>query len=87
MDFFHFVKTPVQDENWLERTVGKDENQRVQQYVYVVEVNITLKNGLSVPLMSEFLYYDGNTKPNKQDCEFNGTTLRARGTQKCTLDQ
>lgn len=62
----------LQDENWLERTVGKDDNQRIQQYVYVIEVNITLKNGLSIPLISEFLYYDGNTKPNKQDCELTG---------------
>ena len=41
----------------------------MQKYVYVLEVNITLHNGLSIPLMTEFLYYDGNPNIGKQDCE------------------
>ena len=46
----------AEDKRWLERTVGKGENQHQQQYVSVLEANITLKNGLTIPLMSEFLY-------------------------------
>ena len=32
-----------------------------QQYIYVLEANITLKNGLTIPLMSEYLYKSHNT--------------------------
>ena len=58
----------LQDENWLERKVSNNKG-NIQQYVYVLEANITLPNGLSIPLLSEFLYYDGNANPTKQDCE------------------
>ena len=49
---------------WLERTLkGK-----TQQYVYVLEANITLHNGMTLPLASEFLTYSPD-EGNKQDCE------------------
>ena len=62
----------LQDDEWLERTVGKDESKHQQQYIYVLEANITLAIGLSIPLMSEFLKRDSNQFENsedKQDCE------------------
>lgn len=62
----------LEDERWLERKVGKGDTQHKQQYVYVLEANITLKNGLTLPLMSEFLYRQHNElerDEGKQDCE------------------
>lgn len=43
----------LQNPRWCERVVGGEDNKRKQQYVYVVEANLTFKNGLSIPLMSE----------------------------------
>jgi hypothetical protein len=57
------------DQNWLQRTIKTVDGEKIQKYVYVLEVNITLHNGLSIPLMTEFLYYDGNPNIGKQDCE------------------
>jgi hypothetical protein len=60
----------LHDSHWLQRTVGKNDTQ--QQYVYAIEANITLKNGLNIPLLSEYLYMENNqlNNPNgKQDCE------------------
>jgi hypothetical protein len=45
----------LHDSHWLQRTVGNEENKINQQYVYTMEANITLKNGLSIPLLSEYL--------------------------------
>jgi hypothetical protein len=48
----------------------------VQQYVYVLKANLAFHNGLSIPLMSEFLSYgerdpDEHENPHehKQDCK------------------
>ena len=60
----------LQDQQWCERRVNEDGDK--QQYVYVLEANITLKNGLNIPLMTEFLYRHHNqlTQPKgKQDNE------------------
>jgi DNA phosphorothioation-dependent restriction protein DptG len=49
-----------------------------QQYIYVIEANITLQNGLNIPLMTEYLHRDNNqlTQPDgKQD---SGTTAFER---------
>jgi hypothetical protein len=55
---------------WLERKVGKDEDEKKQYYIYVLEANLAFQNGMVIPLMSEFLAYDnGDTSNNKQDCE------------------
>jgi hypothetical protein len=59
----------LNDGHWCERDVGKDGK---QQYVYVIEANISLKNGLTIPLMTEYLYRDNNKLTNpkgKEDCE------------------
>jgi hypothetical protein len=43
---------------------------RPQYYVYVMEANLAFANGITIPLMSEFLSYpEGDQQTNKQDCE------------------
>lgn len=62
----------LHDSHWLQRTVGKENLQTKQQYIYIVEANITLKNGLNIPLLTEYLAMDNNqlaNPTNKQDCE------------------
>lgn len=62
----------LQDPRWCERMVGNKENQHKQQYVYVIEANITFSNGLTLPLMTEFLYRENNQleqQEGKQDSE------------------
>jgi len=62
----------LEDARWCERTVGNPEDENKQQYIYVVEANITLQNGLTIPLMTEYLYRENNqlTQPDgKQDSE------------------
>jgi hypothetical protein len=44
----------------------------VQQYVYVLEANLVFHNGVTLPLLSEFLSYaEGDPDDHKQDCERN----------------
>lgn len=58
------------DEECLQRTVGKDESQHDQYYVYVLQANLAFRDGMSIPLMSEFLSFTrGDTGNSKQDCE------------------
>lgn len=61
------------DIEWLERRYKKgEEGEHVQQYVYVLEANLVFHNGLTIPLMSEFLSYaEGDPDDHKQDCELN----------------
>lgn len=62
----------LHDSRWLQRTVGGHDNKMEQQYVYALEANITLKNGLCIPLLTEYLSMQNNqllTRENKQDCE------------------
>jgi hypothetical protein len=57
----------------LERKVGKGEDTRMQYYVYVVEASLAFADGMTIPLMSEFLSYpQGDSGPTKQDCETKG---------------
>ncbi len=57
-------------EEWLERWREVAGGERVQQYVYVLEANFSFHNGLTIPLMSEFLSYgEGDPDDHKQDCE------------------
>lgn len=64
-------------EHWLERRYQSDDDsdegeEHIQQYVYVLEANLVFYNGLSVPLLSEFLSYElGDPDDAKQDCERN----------------
>ncbi|MCP4406436.1 MAG: DDE transposase family protein, partial [Gammaproteobacteria bacterium] len=64
------------DENLLQRRMGpsvepdSDEEQAYQYYVYVLEASFSFRNGMVIPLMSEFLEYDtDDDQTTKQDCE------------------
>ncbi len=66
----------VRDYQWseecLERNikVKKGEEPVKQYYVYVLEASLAFQNGMTIPLMSEFLNYaEGDTATKKQDCE------------------
>ena len=64
------VRRFLPDDPWLQRQVGAEESKRTQYYVYVLEANLVLSNGVSIPLMSEFLDYGkGDSERGKQDCE------------------
>lgn len=64
-----FMRTEPWSEEPLVRHVGKDKQARY--YVYVIEAVVIFENGITLPLMSEFLnneeYREVST--NKQDCE------------------
>jgi hypothetical protein len=64
-----FMRREVWTEEPLVRHVGKDK--QAQYYVYVLEAVVIFENGMTLPLMSEFLnngeYRDVSS--NKQDCE------------------
>lgn len=65
------VRRELVSEQWLQRRInaGKD-NESVQYYVYVLEATLVFPNGLSLPLLTEFLNYaEGDTENEKQDCE------------------
>jgi hypothetical protein len=65
-----FKRDWLWDEQCLERTVKTDEGERSQYYVYVLEANLAFRNGMTIPLMSEFLSFkEGDTGNSKQDCE------------------
>jgi hypothetical protein len=71
----------LHDSHWLQRTVGKDKTVSEQQYVYIIEANITLKNGLNIPLLTEYLYMENNQLMNpdgKQDCELHAFERMAK---------
>lgn len=62
------------DEHLLQRRIGAkvdpDEAQDYQYYVYVLEASLSFRNGMVIPLMSEFLEYDpAEGQTSKQDCE------------------
>lgn len=64
-----FHRDYLWSEECLERTINKEEGDK-QYYVYVLEANLVFHNGMSIPLMSEFLNYaEGDTDNDKQDCE------------------
>ena len=62
-------------EQCLERQVKHKEEDgtvtlRPQYFVYVLEANFAFPNGMTIPLMSEFLSYtEGDQSSCKQDCE------------------
>lgn len=64
------VRDVVWSEQCLEREVKKGDSSQRQYYVYVLEANLALQGGMSIPLMSEFLSYtEGDTDTRIQDCE------------------
>ena len=77
------VRKELLSSEWQERTVNKGtENEKTQYYVYVLEAALSLPNGMTLPLLSEFLNYEkGDTERDKQDCEmkaFKRLTKRLR---------
>lgn len=66
------VRNEFMTDEWLERNVKSADGTKPQQYIYIVEANLTFHNGLTIPIMSEFLFYDGNSNKEKQDYEING---------------
>lgn len=47
-----------------------DPSQRYRYSVYVLEANLSFRNGMMIPLMTEFLdYREGDSERQKQDCE------------------
>ena len=57
---------------WLLRTIKTKTGDKLQQYLLVVEANITLANGLTIPLLSEYCKLapaDIKDEVLKQDCE------------------
>jgi len=64
------VRRQPLDSQHLEREVGGGESKSTQYYVYVLEANLVFPNGMTIPLMSEFLDYEkGDRERDKQDCE------------------
>jgi hypothetical protein len=69
------VRNRCWEEGCLERQVQYKEpdgtvSNRPQYYVYVLEANLAFANGISIPLMTEFLdYREGDQQTDKQDCE------------------
>jgi hypothetical protein len=52
----------------LTRTIHKEDGAQEQHYVYVLEVSLGFRNGMTIPLLSEFLTYSIENE-TKQDCE------------------
>ncbi len=58
------------DEEWLERELGKGDKKEKQYYVYILEASLAFRDGMTIPLMSEFSDFNkGDTAQGKQDCE------------------
>ncbi len=65
-----FARDTLWDENLLQRTHGKGEHRHTQYFVYILEASLAFRNGMVIPLLSEFLEYaKGDTDNKKQDCE------------------
>lgn len=74
-----FVRSYLWSEECLERKVKKGDSREKQYYVYVLEASLAFHNGMTIPLMSEFLSYaEGDTDTNKQDCELKAFKRLAR---------
>jgi hypothetical protein len=65
------VRRDQVNEQWLQRRINAGtDKEYTQYYVYVLEASLAFANGLTLPLMSEFLNYaEGDTDNDKQDCE------------------
>jgi len=64
------VRRELLSEQWLEREVKKGEERVEQYYVYVLEASLAFPNGMTIPLLSEFLdFTKGDSTQEKQDCE------------------
>jgi len=78
-----FARDTLWDENLLARTHGKGEQRHTQYFVYILEASLAFRNGMVIPLLSEFLEYaKGDTDKEKQDCEqraFHRLSARLKG--------
>jgi hypothetical protein len=63
------VSEHLLDEEWLQRRVGKGDDKRTQYYVSALEASLAFRNGMVIPLMTEFLDYTQGDGGSKQDCE------------------
>lgn len=68
----------LEDSQWCEHSVGKPEDNNKQQYIYAIEANITLQNGLTIPLMTEYLYRENNVLEQSENKQDNETTAFER---------
>ncbi len=62
----------LQEEGWQLRTISTKEGKKYQQFVYVVEANLTFANGVNIPIMTEYCYLSAEEsleESAKQDCE------------------
>jgi len=72
------------DEPLLARTRGEGEQARTQYYVYVLEASLAFRNGLVIPLLSEFLdHAQGDTDNQKQDCELRACARLCERLKRC----
>lgn len=63
-----FTRNVLRSEACLERAVKSGDNTQMQYYVYLLQANLSFPNGMSIPLMSEFLSYtEGHTDTKKQE--------------------
>ena len=68
-----FVRSWLWAEQCLEREVKNGEGTQRYYSVYVLEASLAFHDGMTIPLMSEFLdYTEGDTEKSKQDCELKG---------------
>jgi len=74
------VRSDQVSEQWLQRRINAGtDKEDTQYYVYVLEASLAFANGLTLPLMSEFLNYaEGDTDNDKQDCELRAFKRMAR---------
>jgi hypothetical protein len=66
------------NDHLLERTHGNGDRSQTQYYVYILEAVVVLGNGITLPLMSEFLSYATDSSGGKQDCELRAFKRLAR---------
>jgi hypothetical protein len=82
-----FVRQTCWAAECLEREVGlgdEDGAKQHQYYVYVLEASLAFANGMTIPLMSEFLSYEkGDPLANKQDCELRAFHRLAERIKEC----
>ncbi len=65
-----FSRSWLWDENPLQRSTGSADKRQTQYYVYILEASLAFRNGMVIPLLSEFLEYaQGDTDNHKPDCE------------------
>lgn len=60
----------AKSDEYQHRSVGQGDEKELYYYVYTVEVSFCFRNGMRLPLMTEFLSLpDGDVTKAKQDCE------------------